>query len=168
MFRTLMHALAAPKKLRETEAFLRSWCPKGVEVVNDGKACWLHFGGMIYSLEYRSVPESEHVPFMTLHLENHKWCMSLAGGVYSHRSILEAWVRRYLPEAHVIGAGDNDIVHSDEATDRALFKGVHTMLVVTHDKKFVISTKTSQSLAILAYELSAKTRAISKGGNIYF
>ena len=162
-----MHALAAPRELREAEEFLRSWCPQGVEVVNDGKACWLHYGGMIYSLEYRRRPDIDHVPFMTQHLENHKWCMALSGGVYSHRSLLEAWARRYLPGAHVIGACENDILYPDETSDRPLLKGTHTVLVVTHNKKFVMSTKTSKELACLALDLVAKTRAISEGRNIY-
>lgn len=167
MLNQLRHAFAAPRKLRESHKFLESWCPQGVEVVVKDKACWLHYSGMIYSLPYAEIPDPAHVPFMLVHLENHKWCLKLAGGVYTHRSILEAWVRTYLPDASVIGFGANDIVYPEEQTDRPLLKGVHSSFAITHRKNFVLSTQTRNALALLAMNLRKKTEALTSGGNIY-
>lgn len=168
MLKTLIDKLSAPRKLRETECFLTDWCPKGVEVVNDGKSCWLHFGGMVYSLDYQSIPSPEHVPFMGEHLENHKWCLALVGGVYTRRSLLEAWARKYIPTGNVVGASEHDIIYPNETQDRPLLKGLHTVFAVTHANKFVITTKERTPLPWLTSEIIKKTKAISTGENIYF
>ncbi|SAL84986.1 hypothetical protein AWB67_06819 [Caballeronia terrestris] len=167
MLRRLADRLAAPKRLREAERFLADWCPQGVEVVNDGRYCRLHFGGIVYSLEYDSIPEANHVPHMSDHLELHKWALQVAGGIYSHRSLLEAWVRHYLPDARVLGANPNDIVHADETGDRPLWKGEHFVWYLTHENKFVTRTLKTTPLPWLTMELKRKTSALSAGDSIY-
>jgi hypothetical protein len=139
-----------------------------VEVVVQNKACWLHSQGMIYSLSYTKTPGAEHVPYMTTHLENHRWCLELAKGVYGHRSLLEAWVRAYLPDATVMGFSPNDIIYPDESKDRPLLKGPHSSFAITHSGKFVYSTKESSELAIVAMDLRKKVAALAKGESIYF
>lgn len=168
MLKALLRRLSAPKRLREAEKFLWDWCPKGVEVINDGHSCWLHYGGMIYSLDYQEPPTAENVPFIIEHLENHKWCMSLSGGIYTHRSLLEAWVNKYLPDAFVIGASENDIVHPDETRDRPIYKYPHTRFLVTHNGHFVTYTTVKTPLPWLAYELRKKTKSLQSGEDIYF
>lgn len=168
MLRNLLRRLTARKRLSEAEKYLWAWCPKGVEVINDGHSCWLHYGGMIYSLDYQEPPAPENVPSMTEHLENHKWCLSLAGGVYTHRSLLEAWVRNYLPDAHVIGASENDIVYPTEIQDRPIYKLPHTRFIVTHNDHFVFSTTVKTPLPWLAYQVIEKTESLKHGKNIYF
>ncbi len=167
MFNQIRHAIAAPRKLKEAYQFLESWCPKGVEVVIKGKACWLHYSGMIYSLPYTQIPDPAHIPFLLVHLENHKWCLQLAGGVYTHRSLLEAWVSKYLPDAIVFGFGPNDIVYPDEKVDRPLLNGLHSSLAITHLGDFVLSTRTSNALALLAMDLRKKTELLASGHRIY-
>jgi hypothetical protein len=167
MLNQLRHALEAPRKLKEAKAFLEAWCPPGVEVVVKDKSCWLHDSGMIYSLPYRRVPDAAHVPFMSQHLDNHRWCLGIAGGVYTHRSLVESWVRKYLPDASVVGFGPNDIVHPNESKDRPLINGLHVGLVVTHKGMFVLSTKTTDALALLAMQLRKKTKALLEGESIY-
>ena len=168
MLNSILRRLSAPKRLRETEKFLWDWCPKGVEVVNDGHSCWLHYGGMIYSLDYQDPPAPENIPGMTEHLENHKWLMSLAGGVYTRRSILEAWCKKHLPDASVIGASDNDIIYPDETQDRPIYKNPHTQFFVTHNGRFVAHASMKTPLPWLAYELRRKTIALEHGHSIYF
>jgi hypothetical protein len=167
MLRRLADRLAAPKRLREAERFLTDWCPEGVEVVNDGRSCRLHFGGMVYSLAYATIPDSNHVPYMSDHLELHKWALQTAGGIYCHRSLLEAWARHYLPVARVLGASPNDIVHADETDDRPLWKGEHTIWYLTHENKFVTRTLKTTPLPWLTMELKRLTGALSAGESIY-
>ncbi|MGF6265217.1 hypothetical protein OKW49_006210 [Paraburkholderia youngii] len=167
MLRQLIARLSAPKRLSEVEHFLQNWAPCGVEVINDRKHCCLHFGGMVYSLDYDAIPDANHVPFMSEHLELHKWALQLAGGIYSHRSLLEAWVRHYLPSARVLGASPNNIVHADEVGDRPLWNGEHSIWYVTHDNKFVTSTRKTSPLPWLTMELKRKTNALLAGETIY-
>ena len=167
MLKSLLERIAAPRKLREAQSFLEDWCPADVEVVNDSKACWLHYGGMIYSYDYKSIPAPENVRYMLMHLENHKWCLQLAGGVYTHRSLLEAWVGKYLPDAHVVGFGPNDIVYPDECADRPLLKGESTIFAITHHGKFVTYAKVANPLPWLALDLKKKTDALLNGESIY-
>ncbi len=169
MFNQIRHALAAPRKLRAAKEFLESWCPKGVEVVVLDKQCWLHYGGMIYSYPYSEIPDPGHVPYMSMHLNNHKWCLQLAQGVYGHRSLLEAWIRNYLPDATIVGYGSGDIIYSDETVDRPVpISGSHSHFSVMHKKNFVFSTKTDKPLAELATDVRTKTDLLIKGEDIYF
>lgn len=167
MLLSIIEWVTAPRKLREAKRFLEQWCPKGVEVVTDGKACWLHYGGMVYSLDYRTTPEPQHVPYMLVHLEDHKWSLQLCGGVYTQRSLMEAWVMRFLPDACVFGFGPNDIVYPDEIADRPLLNGVHTSFAITHKGRFVTIVKSSNPLPWLTMELKKKTEAQAKGEGIY-
>jgi len=168
MLNRVLFFLPAARRLRAVERFLGDWCPRGVSVINDGRRCWLHYGGMIYSLPYDDLPSPEHVPYMTTHLENHKWCMKLAGGVYTRRSLLEAWVNNYLPDAAVIGASGSDIIYPDEKNDRPIHKGEHTHFTVTHKSHFVLHATMTTSLPSLAADIIKKTRALGKGEDIYF
>lgn len=168
MFSSIRHALARPGKLREAKAFLDGWCPPGVEVVQKDDAYWLHYGGMVYSIPYTEAPEASHVQFMPKQLEDHKWCLELAGGVYTHRSLLQAWARKYLPDAIVIGYSDQDVIYAEETKDRPVYGGEHTNVAVLHNKQFVYTTKVSAPFAIVAMELRQKTEAIATGGRIYF
>lgn len=94
--------------------------------------------------------------------------MKLAGGVYTRRSLLEAWVNKYLPDAAVIGASDCDIIYADETSDRPIYKGEHTHFTVTHKNHFVLHAAMATSLPSLAADIITKTRALENGEDIYF
>ena len=167
MFHQIRHMLEAPGKMKAAKAFLDSWCPPGVEVVKHNNSYWLSYAGMIYSLAYTQPPSPEHLPYMTEHLKNHKWALNLAGGTYTHRSILEAWCKKFLPKANVVGFSDNDIIYADEKFDRPIVVGPHKNFTVTENGRFITFTKSDYELANLVRDLKDRAAKIGSGENYW-
>ena len=87
--------------------------------------------------------------------------MSCRRCVY-HRSILEAWVKNYLPSAHIVGANETDIIYADEIMDRPVSGKEHVAYYITYKDEFLLRTFVKNPIQGLCYDVIELSKKFPK------